>query len=557
MTTSYLKPSATADIVGQAVGVRIAGGTVELDAFGIPYGKASLELPRTEDLELEDMDPRSDTRIIVTGRDDVAGTSRSFNLGLRARDISENGSTVLLELATDEALLQDYAPLTTDTGARAHQGSIRAVVNYVLGKIGASLQPGGPDADVTAYWLVGNVLSNPSVELTTTPWSNGGGMQSFHAGLAMPGAGVNAFGWNSTGAGVLAFVPHVSLQGPSVSPGRSYVFSGFGLAYLSTPARTIRACIRWLDGSGTPVGPDLEGPNIPINPTTWTRCSIIGTAPAGASRAEVFYRVAGGTASGQIGYADGAMFYEGTELVPYFDGSTPDTASYSYDWATNPHASGSTRTPAVVREPDLYVWRPGVSAWDFLEPLTTSVGYRLYCDELRRWWLIDPKTHAVPGVVTLSGFNIANGADTISRDDPELFATGVVVEYSWKDPSTQADRVAYDSAGTPSKVVVVQYERPYPGPGAAAAILSRRSGTGRTQTATALVDWTTTPGMEASLTLPASEQTRGKVASVRFELGDSGLMDVGTRGLIDIHPGTIDALVGTIDGLVGTIDALA
>jgi hypothetical protein len=71
------------------------------------------------------------------------------------------------------------------------------------------------------------------------------------------------------------------------------------------------------------------------------------------------------------------------------------------------------------------------------------------------------------------------------------------------------------------------------------------------------VDWTTTPGMEASLTLPASEQTRGKVASVRFELGDSGLMDVGTRGLIDIHPGTIDALVGTIDGLVGTIDALA
>ena len=126
--TRYVRPRATVEIVGQRT-VIPSSGELELDALGIPYGSARVEVPRTVDLELEDMDPRLDTRIIVTGADDVAGTSRPFNLGLREREIADGGRSVLLTLATDEALLKDYATLTTDNGATALQGSLRSIVN--------------------------------------------------------------------------------------------------------------------------------------------------------------------------------------------------------------------------------------------------------------------------------------------------------------------------------------------------------------------------------------------------------------------------------------------
>jgi hypothetical protein len=227
------------------------------------------------------------------------------------------------------------------------------------------------------------------------------------------------------------------------------------------------------------------------------------------------------------------MFYEGDELVPYFAGDTPASSTYTYAWATAANASASTRTPATLREPELFVWKPGTSAWDYLQPFTTSAGLRLYCDEARVWRLVDPATHAVAGVVSLAGWNSARGADTISREDADVFATGVVVRYAWTDPDGIA-HTAYDAAGTPSRVFVLDMGRPYPGPGAAAKILARRDGAGRTQEVAALVNWATTPGMEASITMPAAPLQRGKVTAVRFSLGDDALMDVSTRGLIDI-----------------------
>lgn len=87
--------------------------------------------------------------------DDVSlvAYSRTFDLTLRDRTIDRLDGVVRLELASDEALLEDYAPMTDDAAPQALT-TLRAVVNYVLGESipGAALEAGstGLDAPVDA-----------------------------------------------------------------------------------------------------------------------------------------------------------------------------------------------------------------------------------------------------------------------------------------------------------------------------------------------------------------------------------------------------------------------
>jgi hypothetical protein len=516
---------------------RIVGGEVTLDSLAVPYGSASLELPLTPETTLDDLDPRDDARIEIDAADTIGGTTRSFNLGIRSRTVDYTNRTVSIEAATDEALLEDYASLTTDTGARAHEGSVRAVVNYVLARIGAVLEAGTPNPPVTAFWNVTNFLTNPDVAGgVVTPWTSGGNCTLFYSTSGADGT-LSSCGVQSSAAGLLAVVPHTPGQGPSVTPGTSYVFTGMARQNEAGTSRTFYPVIRWLNQSGAPVAADVEAPPMAMSNTVWQRKTLIATAPPGASRAEVFFRSGGGTAAGQFMYIDRAMFYEGSELIPFYDGETPDSSTYVYAWTGATNASTSTRTAVVERPPELFVWKPGTTAWDFLAPFLASTGLRLYCDEHRDWRLIDPATYEIPGFIRLSGLNATAASDTISRDDPDVFATGVVIRYVWED-ADGIPRTAYDVAGDPDVVVVFDYARAFPGPGAAAAILARRDGTGRTQSVDTLVDWTLTPGMTASIVLPDTPEQQGKVTSLRFSLGDDALMSVGTRGLIDIPAGS-------------------
>jgi hypothetical protein len=139
--------------------------------------------------------------------------------------------------------------------------------------------------------------------------------------------------------------------------------------------------------------------------------------------------------------------------------------------------------------------------------------------------------------VTVSPLNATQGVDIITRGDPEVFATGVVVRYAWTDRDGIA-RTATDAAGTPDIVAVLDYAHPYPGPGAAAKILARREGSGRTHDVEGLARWSATPGMVASLTLPLALEQNGKVMSVEWALDDTALMTLGTRELIDVPIGS-------------------
>jgi hypothetical protein len=532
----------TSPIVRQEVSVVVAAddhkpesGALTLDSLAIPYGRATFDLPLNADTALEDFDPRDDVRALVTASEATSATSRTFDLGIRSRSVDYVAKTVSLECATDEALLQDYATLTTDNGARALEGSLRGVVDYVLARIGAALSPGPWDADVTARWTLTNLSTKPRTESTAGLST---GLNASTIGLdTTSGAfvGVNYPYWVAAAAGESYIVDTDPLP---VSEGSTFTASIRFRSQLAN--RTMRLIIHWLTESGTFVE-DEVGASIVAQPApSWTVATATGTVPRnrGITKMRLIYS-ADAQVPGEAFGLDGIVITTGPEAVPYFDGngSIPADPHYTYSWSGTVAASQSERSAIVDRPPELFSWKPGTTAWDFLSPLLTTAGLRLFCDEVRVWRLIDPAAYVVDGFVRLSTFNVVTATDTISREDPEVFATGVVIRYAWQDDDN-VGQLAYDTAGTPEKVAVIDYARTFPGPGAAAAVLARRSGTGRTQDVDALTLWDTTPGADASISLPDAPEQQGKVSSVRFSLGDDAVMSVGTRGLIDIPPGS-------------------
>lgn len=547
MSTRLLQVESEATIDGATR--QIVAGTTTLDSAAVPYVSADLEFPFLSEADVEWLDPRAGVRVPYTLGD---GTdTRSFDLGLRSRTVDHEAKRVTVQLASDEALLIDYAALTTDTGARAHETSLRAVCNYILAKIGASLEAGTEDADVTAYWPITNELPNPSIEVDASNWIAGAGATSLSrvAVGAVPGvSGSWALRWvaSAATANVISVPTLTTLR---VLPGRSYTFAYY---VYSSVSRTARAVLQWITEGGMILGA-TSGATIATSTSAFTRATVTATAPQGAAYAVPYAGTEGNTA-GDAHVLDSAMFYEGDELVPYFDGATTDTAAYIYAWAGDAGLSPSTRTPTLERPRELFTLRPGGTLWEFLLAITSAAGFVLWCDEQRRWYLSRPESRVIIALISVSEGNTSSGTDELSREDSDTFCTGVVALYRWTDEDGVL-REAYDSAGTPDKVFVVEFTQPYPGPGAAAAILARRQGTGRRQSVRTITQLEATPTMAAQISLPGAPDTVGRVQSVTFDHA-TGFMDLGAAGLVDIIPGSIDALVGTIDSLVGTIDSL-
>jgi hypothetical protein len=523
-----------------AVTVSASGGDVTLDAGVAPYGTATVNLPLIDEGDIEKVDPRDNLRVTLNARVDDDEPPRVFNLGLRSREVDHKARSITLELATDEAMAMDYAPLETDLGAFAHQASLRAVCNYALGKIGASLAPGAWDADVTTLTDATNLMTNGAARVNINGWT-GTGTMSRLTGLAIPGLpGVTtAVRCAKTGAdtGGLYY------QSDSIEPftliqaGKTYAVSAW---VRSSVQKSVRLSVQMRNTSGAQVSPNIDGQTNVVPAGQWRKLTLTFTAHAGAARLGVYsYLAAGSWAAGNTYDMTGVAVREldprpGVDNFDFFDGASVNTANYAYAWTGAAGNSSATRTALVDRSPELLIWEPGVSAWKFLEPMTSAAGLRLFCDETRTWRLIDPSEYSVPGRISVAGWNATEGRDTISRDDPNIYCTGVVVRYRWRGADGQSYE-KLDSAGAPGLVLEWLYERPYPGPGAAAAILARRSGQGRVQDVTALADYSVTPSVEASISLPGTVDQVGRAASVTWGLTD-GLMRLGTRGLVDAPP---------------------
>lgn len=520
--------------------LKITDAKITLDDAWAPYCQATLVCALPAAAVLAAIDPRNFDPIEITVTRDVGGQRRVFWLVLVDRVVDQKAATLTLVCASGEQHLMDLArtATTVDTSARTHQASLRAILNnVVLPTITPSTQL-VPASRPLRY----NRALNPRVHVDTSNWWSGGTIaRTSHDGrwwaTAEPGIYTYA---QATGVIGSHYAASLLVRG---APGTS-----FTVVSTDSVAGSWVAALGWL--------------TIPASGEV--RVSVPAAAPVANS-----WLLLG------IGLPTAAVFV--TEVLieevlgpgepvkgPYFDGSTLVDSGYGCSWTGAADASISmyaevnptpdwNATPGVTGgDVTALDWPPGRTAWDFIAPLIQASGLRLYCDELGAWRLVDPAA-AVPGAVNITqGVNLTDGRESISRTRD--WFDSVVVSYKWNDAAGVSHQ-AYDAAAplSPIKTHVVEVDRPYPGVGAAAAILTRASGRGRVFELRALSDYAVKPGQAITATLPDTPVQTGLVSSVTWRLPDDQ-MDVRSKGLVTTPPTSWLALSSTetwLDSPVG------
>ena len=531
----------------------IKDGSISLGALQVPHVEASLDiaLPGTWSLvsgkpvwtpkpaTLLALDPRQNkrVRIEVNATFTPGGAqTRTFDLGLR--DLEVGDGQVSLQLASDEALLEDHKPLTDDITPRTHEASLRSVVNYALNKVipGKSLEATpSVNADATRYWSITNLVANPSGEAdaagpTASNWSVGqyvnGTVGTITMGTPAAPFGTRAVGWTSLAGGDSNIIPVANGDSRTygVTPGRWYCWSFY---ICSTASRTARAAIQWWSANGSVLSSQVFSAPITTVNSEFRRVSIIAQAPEGTSHAFPYVNVPSSAVTNH--YVDGAMFYEGDEVVPFFSGATTDSSTYTYKWSNAANASTSTRTPIRDVDKESLTWKAGQSAMDFLKPLVQVAGFRLVCDENRKWTLRDEDFRAAETLSIRHGVGMIEGSYSISRD-ADLWYDAALIRYVWTDlQGMRREAVDYHALTTPYiKLRTFEKDTPYPGPGLAQYLVRRAQGRGREVTASAVADWRARAEQPVEIVLENAPIQLGTVDEVTFDLGQR-TMTVTTR----------------------------
>lgn len=187
---------------------------------------------------------------------------------------------------------------------------------------------------------------------------------------------------------------------------------------------------------------------------------------------------------------------------------------------------------ATVAEADATVWKPAVSAADYLAPMLEAASLRLWAD-LDGVWHLDERESLRDGTVVIAeSLNMTEYVDRMSLQ-ADQWCDAVIVEYRWTD-TLDLQRVEYDVAGEqPSRAGLHEVrEAIYPGPGAAAGILARAQGRGRQLTLGAVSTYTARPGMAAIINPLVGDVSTGIVSAVTWQLPQAE-MNVTARGLVD------------------------
>lgn len=551
-------------------------GAITLNSGGSPHVSGDIRLTSADAVLLNKLDTRNTPvpRIRIDVAAIVGGVpqTRTFDLCVRGTSRDQDSGEPVIELASDETLLEDFAQLTDDGNAFALAGSLRAVVNYVLNKVipGAALEAfPAHDADMTPYWQVANLMPNPAGRGVVGNWIAGGanGNLSRETGWlgTIPGlpdmdtallttftgnSGLGQGGSVSQTAGVVPYAP--------VSEGKTYTVYCLALAAVNAKNVRLAAQVFGSDGQVLDGGlPIVITKTLPTNTWTWVEGTV--TTPVNAARLGPFLYPAAGTqwVNGETLRTTAWMLHEGTYpvRVPWFDGSTPSDAHYDYS-APVAHASAATRIPkGDSSNPEALIWRSGKSAMDFLTPLFQSQGLRLVCDEERRWTLRDENYSADGALSVRYAVNLLDGSSKISRESGIWF-DAAVRRYKWRDRDgiehVKEDTFALNDP--PSMVNLMEIDAPYPGAGRAEYAVRRAQGRGREVSVTLVADWRTRAEQPTAIRLNGEPVQSGRIQQVTFDLSNDE-MTVTDRTL-EIGEGSIASLVGTINGLTGTINDL-
>lgn len=544
--STIMRPAIAATLLeGAGVALRPSEATVAFDEGWSPHVRGQLVVAMPDAGTLELLDPRQHRRVELVASHEYPLSFQptrtlTCDLGIRLRRINQTTGDVVLELASDEALLMDDVHLDDDPlDYYPQRASLRAIIDAVLARHGAALEPGTADADMTPHWNLTNLFPNPSAELSTASWSPGSNATTTTSTVLAsptPPLGTKTIRWTATAAGTSTVaIGHngTGYKVVRVSPGRAYT------ADLHTVVSGVqRACnieLQFFAEDGSTALQATTSPTV-TPPSGFVRHTVTAEAPVGAAYAGIVVRIIGCSAA-QVLWADAAMIYEGTRQVDVFDGTTPDDANYTYDWDAAAHASSSTRTALQPSDPDALLWQPGVSAWQFLQPLFQRAGLRLFCDHLRRWHLVDGAGYLAEGQAQLSmPGNLHDAVDVTDRDG------------DWFDAAMARYRGGrIDFYGPPgyTKVRTFDLDTAYPGAGFAEYAVKRAEGRGRTLELVALANLDVRPSQLLTVTLPDTPTLIGLTRAVQLDL-TSGTMRVASRAITDVPAG---AYVLAADGL--------
>ncbi len=506
--------------------LELLGGQITLSDQRSPHVTASISVAMPSLETLTYLDPRDGARVIITAQFTPTtgpGVTRTFNLGVRDYEVDQAGALVRVSLASDEALLEDYAPLALDESPREYETSLRGVVNYVLAKIGATLQPGTEDADVTRTWALTNLVMNPAAD-TTTGYTLGTNASTLSVGNSSPYQGTGYIRWVAVTAGVASFL-NVGISDTRVNAGDRMTFNAYVRA--SAAGLTGRLYVQYRDSAGAVVGDGALSPITTLaTGTGWSELSLTLTVPEGIVAAQPY--VVGYGPAGSVFAADACSYYADHEFVDWFSGSSGNPG-YATAWSGAANNSPSTRTPLVERPREALQWQAGQSAMDFLAPLVQSLGLRLVCDEARRWTLRDEE-HTAPGSLAIRyGVNMIEGSERISRDAGLWFDARTTI-YRYRDAAgvEQIREDSYALALPYTKHTVLELEAPYPGPGRSAYAVRRAQSRGREVAATAVADWRAAAEQPVTIALASAPIQTGRTSEVRFDL-DTDRMAITAR----------------------------
>lgn len=475
-TVSIHDVSASAFLEGVELPLSVKACQVTMDSTWSPYIQAVLTVvtPAPEDAEF--LDGRKGARVVVSITRTLAGQSRNFDLMVTdARSPIGSGETEVT-LASDEAALQAWK---WDVGvvdrAMADATVYPSLEDLLYGYIFLrALWPGNISRQVApcSSWIVTSSLASLSFDY---------GDATTRAVITRTAAGT-----------IYVEAAKGDALADYVTPGETYTYS---CRFFQNVSLGMEFVIREADGTFiAATAATFSG---------WQNVSVTFTAPT-SGRVQPTWKLYGGAAGN---------YYRVKEI-------TLQKGSVALSWVSNrPPGVVATADADLSAEPDALEWRPGVSAWDYVEPLVQAAGLRLFCDETRTWRL-QPADARDPGQVNISpGFNLLSGTDILDPSGGE-WADSVVIRYRWEDSNGDAQE-AYDTAtveGARANSLHLDLERPYPGPGAAAAILRRMETRGHRLELEAVSNYAATPGMSVALQEPGQPLTLGWVQSVRFRL---------------------------------------
>lgn len=547
MTVATRTLTATLLVGSATYSLGLVSGTLDMDESISPFvgGDITVSHPGLTVFAL--IVPGNRVRIDSTTR----GTTLSATLTIQARQLVAESGEVGLNLVNDEGTVEDYSPSTV-TNYNGSQNSLRTIVNAViskaLGKATTASYASGVDVAVPTTTELENLIPGGNFETATGLWTGN------NAALAL------VTGWSQFGSYSLKITPaNTSNQSWAtvvvpVSQGGSYTLSAYVRVQalqsgtLNSSARQFQAVATFQDGgtvSTSIIGRAAAAPNTGF---TTTRVTMTFTVPDNATSVSVRLVNGGSNSADNSIYVDGVLLTEGdgkdtdgTQLA-YFDGATAASSLYTYSWSGDAHLSTSTRTPVIDRDPDTLTWSPGTGGIDFLQPLTQSVGYRLFQD-LDGTWKLANNDYAVAGQVRASyGYNLFRASDLISKtatqtDGLPLYADAVVLRYQWTDvlgrERTKSDIAA--PAGYTKPYIPDVIQAPFPGAGRAAYMLSRLSQRRRQMEVVRTTDYSTRPGMDAVISTPDGGVQTGYVDAITWDL-TADEMTVVTKGLISTPP---------------------